>query len=86
MFIATKRTHAGAPVSFLSFLHLVLSLSSPLLSSFVLLDSPFFNTPFLDFKSIFHPSCCDGKCNVTSPVLTCFAANNMSDRKKEKAV
>ncbi|KAM9363719.1 protein FAM13A [Symphorus nematophorus] len=22
-------------------------------------DSPFFNTPFLDFKSIFHQSCCD---------------------------
>ncbi|XP_075947489.1 protein FAM13A [Anarhichas minor] len=22
-------------------------------------DSPFFNTPFLDFKTIFHPSCCD---------------------------
>ncbi|KAM8878865.1 LOW QUALITY PROTEIN: protein FAM13A [Spinachia spinachia] len=22
-------------------------------------DSPFFNAPFLDFKTIFHPSCCD---------------------------
>lgn len=46
-------------LSLLSFLHLVLLLLP--------LDSPFFNTPFLDFKTIFHPSCCDGKCYVTSP-------------------
>lgn len=57
---------------------------SPLfVSYFVLLDSLFFNTPFLDFKCIFHLSCCDGKCDVTS-VLTCFAANNMSKKKKER--
>lgn len=62
-------------------------LSFPFLLSscflFVLLDSLFFNTPFLDFKRIFHLSCCDGKCDVTS-VLTCFAANNMSKKKKER--
>lgn len=53
--------------------------------SFVPLDSPFFNTPFLDFKRIFYSSCCDGKCIVTSlSVLTRFAANNMSERERKK--
>lgn len=72
-------------VSFFSSLHLVLSFSSPLFSSFVPVDSLFFNAPFLDFKSIFHPSCYDGKCNVKSAsVLTRIAANNTSERKKER--
>ncbi|XP_044046766.1 protein FAM13A isoform X2 [Siniperca chuatsi] len=31
-------------------------------------DSPFFNTPFLDFKSIFHPSCCDEPVPAYSPM------------------
>lgn len=53
--------------------------------SFVPLDSPFFNTPFLDFKRIFYSSCCDGKCIVTSlSVLTRFAANNMSERERKR--
>lgn len=73
---------SSVSVSLFSFFHLPLSFSSPLFPFFVLIDSPFFNTPFLDFKSIFHPSCCDGKCNVTSlSVLTCFAANSKKERK-----
>ncbi|XP_042340984.1 protein FAM13A [Plectropomus leopardus] len=31
-------------------------------------DSPFFNTPFLDFKRIFHTSCCDEPVPAFSPL------------------
>ncbi|XP_074485483.1 protein FAM13A isoform X3 [Sebastes fasciatus] len=31
-------------------------------------DSPFFNTPFLDFKTIFHSSCCDEPVPAYSPL------------------
>lgn len=49
---------------FLCFSSFILSSSpspSPPFPSFVPLDSPFCNSPFLDFKSIFYPSCCNGK-------------------------
>jgi len=46
----------------------------PGLYIFLPLDSPFFNAPFLDFQTIFHPSCCDGQCDVASS----------SERKEEK--
>lgn len=51
---------------------------TPFSSSFAPLDPPFLNTPFLDFKTIFHPSCCDGKCDMI------VSANKISERKKQE--
>lgn len=54
-----------------------------LFSSPAPLESQFFSAPFLDFKSIFHSSCYDGK---SLSAETGFSASSMAEEERKKEI